>query len=116
MAPLGANLSVPSSSLSGGQLALTVTNAYGTNVTLVSLIAPVNPNPTNIVFAVANNQMTLSWPADHTGWQLQAQTNSLNVGINTNWVNVTGSTTTNQVVVPIGQANDAVFYRLLFNP
>ena len=34
--------------------------------------------------------MTLTWPTDHTGWRLQSQTNSLNVGINTNWVEVPG--------------------------
>ena len=56
----------------------------------------VNTNPTNILFSAANSQLTLSWPADHTGWQLQAQTNKLSVGINTNWVNVSGTTGTNR--------------------
>ena len=76
----------------------------------------VNPNPTNIVFAVTNNLLTLTWPADHTGWQLQAQTNSLSVGISTNWVNVSGSITTNQVAIPINLTNGSVFYRLIYNP
>ena len=58
--------------------------------------------------------LTLSWPADHTGWQLQTQANSLSAGINTNWVNVVGSTTTNKVVVPINPINGTVFYRLVY--
>ncbi len=74
----------------------------------------VNTNPTNIVYSLTDNVLTLSWPADHTGWQLQMQTDSLSVGINTNWVNVAGSTSTNRVVVPINPANGSVFYRLVY--
>jgi hypothetical protein len=116
MAPLSANLSVPSSSLGNGELELTLTNAYGTNVTIVTLVSPVNPTPVPIVPIFTNDTLYLTWPADHTGWQLQAQTNSVSVGISTNWVNVSGSTTTNQVVVPINPANGTVFYRITYNP
>jgi Concanavalin A-like lectin/glucanases superfamily len=79
-----------------------------------AITLPVNPNPTNIVFSAANNQITLSWPADHTGWQLQAQTNKVSVGISTNWVNVSGTTVTNKVVVPVNLTNGTVFYRLVY--
>jgi len=71
----------------------------------------VNTGATNIVFSAANNQMTLSWPADHTGWQLQAQTNSLG----TNWVTISGSSTTNQMIITINPSNNAVFYRLFYS-
>jgi Concanavalin A-like lectin/glucanases superfamily/Immunoglobulin domain/Immunoglobulin I-set domain len=79
----------------------------------------VNTTPTNIVTAVTGSQgtgyqLTLSWPADHTGWTLQAQTNSLAVGINTNWVDVSGSGATNQVTVPLASTNGCVFYRLIY--
>jgi hypothetical protein len=76
----------------------------------------VNPNPTNIVFSVTNNLLHLSWPADHTGWQLQAQTNTTSVGISTNWVNYNPSTGTNQVAIPINLTNGTVFFRLIYNP
>jgi hypothetical protein len=76
----------------------------------------VNPNPTNIVFSAASNQLTLSWPADHIGWQLQAQTNGLSVGLSTNWVNVGGTTVTNKLVIPINLTNGTVFYRLMYAP
>jgi hypothetical protein len=81
-----------------------------------AFVPPINANSTNLVFSAKNNQLTLTWPSDHTGWQLQAQTNVLSVGINTNWVNVTGSTVTNQVVIPINLTNGSVFYRLIYTP
>ena len=61
----------------------------------------------------AGNQFQLNWPADHTGWQLQSQTNSLAVGLGTNWVNMTGSAQTNLVPVPLNTTNGAVFFRLV---
>jgi hypothetical protein len=79
-------------------------------------VPPVNSNPTNIVFSVANNQLQLSWPFDHTGWTLQAQTNSVKVGISNNWVNVSGSAATNKIIVPINLNNGTVFYRLFYAP
>ena len=115
-APDSANLSLPTSSLSPGQLELVLTNALGTNITAITLVSPVNPNPTNIVATVANNNLYLTWPTDHTGWQLQAQTNGVGVGLSTNWVNDNPSTGTNQVVVPINVNNGVVFYRLIYNP
>ena len=70
-------------------------------------------NPTNILFSVTNGTLTLSWPADHVGWFLQAQTNLLTTGLSTNWANVLGSDQTNLVVMPINPANGTVFYRMI---
>lgn len=88
-----------------------VSNEYNGIITVL-----VNTNPTNIVTSVSGNQLTLSWPADHTGWELQAQTNGLGAGLGANWVPVTGSTTVNQLVVPMNPANGTVFYRLVYPP
>jgi hypothetical protein len=118
MAPLPANLSVSSSSLSAGQLQLVVTNAYGTNITSIALVssAPsVNPNPGPIQFSMTGNQLALGWPTN-LGWTLQVQTNNLSTGLGTNWVDVAGSTTATNVVVPITPANGSVFYRLHYQP
>jgi autotransporter-associated beta strand protein len=41
--------------------------------------------------------LSFSWPADHIGWRLQAQTNSNGVGLSTNWFNVPNSFVTNQM-------------------
>jgi cellulose 1,4-beta-cellobiosidase len=67
-------------------------------------LAPVTINVTNV-----SGQLGFAWPADHTGWQLQSQTNRLG----TNWVNVTGSVQTNQVAMPVDKANGAAFFRLV---
>ena len=74
----------------------------------------VNTTPTNILFSVAGNQLTLSWPADHTSWRLQAQTNSSPAGLGVNWADLVGSSLTNRVVIPIGLSNGSVFYRLVY--
>jgi len=64
---------------------------------------------TNLVF---------SWPTNYRGWRLEYQTNSLTVGLSTNWTTVGGSFLTNYVVVPVGQGytnwppNSTIFYRL----
>jgi hypothetical protein len=112
MAPLAANLSVPSSSLSAGDLELVVTNAYGTNITTITLVNGVNPNPGRILYSVAGNQLTLSWPTN-LGWTLQTQTNGPGEGLTTNWVDVTNSASTNQVIVPTNPTNGSVFFRLI---
>lgn len=75
---------------------------------LVSLV------PTDITSAFDGANLTLSWPADHIGWRLQSQTNSLSVGLGTNWADVSGSTTTNQVITPMDAANGSVFFRMIY--
>jgi hypothetical protein len=71
----------------------------------------INYTPTNILYSVAGNLLTLSWPADHTGWFLQAQTNSLG----TNWVDLPGSSSTNLVTIPMNPINGSVFYRMMIH-
>jgi Concanavalin A-like lectin/glucanases superfamily len=89
-----------------------VTNEYQGIIAAVS----VNQTPTNIMASVSGNHLTLTWPSDHMGWQLQVQTNNLNVGLGTNWVNVSDSTNVNQMVVPLNATNGSVFYRLVYPP
>lgn len=74
----------------------------------------VNTNPTNIVTSLNGNVLSLSWPTDHTGWRLQAQTNSLTKGIGTNWVDVPNSTSVRQTNITINPANGSVFFRLVY--
>ncbi len=56
------------------------------------------------------NSLDISWPV--AGGRLQTQTNSVSVGLGTNWVTLPGSTATNRVIIPIDPANGSVFYRL----
>jgi fibronectin-binding autotransporter adhesin len=81
-------------------------------IKVLSGASPVDPTPTNITSSVSGNVLTLAWPSSHTGWTLQAQTNSLSTGLSGAWFDVAGSTTTNQVFVTINPANPTVFYRL----
>ena len=73
----------------------------------------VNTAPTNIVLLATASMLDLSWPADHTGWQLQAQSTSLTTGLGTNWVPVPASAYTNRVVTEISATSGAVYYRLI---
>jgi autotransporter-associated beta strand protein len=79
----------------------------------VTTYQAINPNPTSITSQLDGENLTLSWPLDHTGWQLQVQTNALNVGLSANWSVIEGSAEVNQMVVPVDVANEAVFYRLV---
>lgn len=80
----------------------------------VAGIAP--PEPPKLTFGVAGNALGISWSAEFLGHQLQVQTNALTVGLGTNWYAWPGSTTTNQVWVPIVPGNPAVFLRLVYPP
>jgi len=66
-------------------------------------------NSTNITATVSSNTLTISWPADHIGWTLQAKTNGLNSG---QWFDLPGSDVVNAVAIPINPAITSVFYRL----
>jgi autotransporter-associated beta strand protein len=80
----------------------------------LSVVVGVDLTPTSLVASVSSGQLTLTWPADHTGWRLLAQTNSLAAGLNGNWFDVDGSTATNQIALPIDPLNPSVFYRLTY--
>lgn len=93
---------------------VSATNAAGesANSTEVSAL-PTSSTPVGIIATTASGQLQMSWPADHTGWQLQSQTDNLASGLGTNWVNVGGSDQANQAAVPLSSSNAAVFFRLV---
>ena len=69
--------------------------------------------PTNLPSLTASStggSLTLSWPLAYYSYVLQSQTNTLNVGLSSNWVTV--PTVNNTITVPINPANGSVFYRL----
>jgi hypothetical protein len=104
--------------LSSSQVQGYVTN--NTDLAEVELVvtgfSSVNPSPTNVTASVSGGNLSLTWPGDHLGWYLQAQTNTLASGLGTNWVDVPGSSSVTNVVVPINPGNPAVFYRMSLNP
>ena len=82
---------------------------------VLAVVPPYSTTPTNLTYAMtATNSLVLNWPADHIGWRLQYQSNSLATGLGKNWINWPGSTATNIVVVPIGVDLYSVFFRLVF--
>lgn len=76
------------------------------------LVVPIGPTgPAYLTNTVAGNQLSLAWPAGQ-GWRLQMQTNSLSVGLGTNWIYLTdGSVSSTNVTVNPGVPT--VFYRLV---
>jgi autotransporter-associated beta strand protein len=89
------------------------TNTLATDGTLRFTVT-VNTTPTNLTVVVTGNQINVSWPADHTGWRLQVQTNSLSTGLGTNWVTVPGSDSVNNLTFTIDPTSGAVFYRMIY--
>jgi len=70
------------------------------------------PQPaTNVLnLSLEQNTLQLDWPADHIGWNLQAQTNP---GINSQWFPISGSSLTNHLDLTLDRANTSVFFRLI---
>jgi hypothetical protein len=77
-------------------------------------IVTVSTTPPQISFGVSGGLLQFGWPADHTGWRLEAQTNSAGSGLGANWMTVPGSAATNQMFVPIDQAVGNAFFRLVY--
>ncbi len=100
-----------------GNYSLTAVALYnGTNNASAPVGISVMPatNAPNVAFSETGSTLQLSWPADHTGWLLQVQTNANTIGLSSNWITVTNSMTTNGMVVPIQTWNGGAFYRLIY--
>ena len=80
----------------------------------LSVVQSVATNSVNIDTSSLGGGVQLSWPADHTGWRLQVQTNPLTAGLGTNWFDVGGTAATNNWLVQPDPGNGSVFYRLIF--
>lgn len=99
-----------------GVYSSTTSSAYLTGSGSLLVLPPVNTNPTNIAVSISGTNLTLSWPADHTGWRLLVQTNNL-PGISANpadWAAVSGSASTNYITIPITPGTRAGYYRMVY--
>jgi cellulose 1,4-beta-cellobiosidase len=112
-----AGLAFTNTGLSNGTVyyfVVSAVNAGGESTNSASVSArPTSSAPVAVSATNVSGQFRFSWPVDHTGWQLQAQTNSLALGLGTNWVNVPNSAQTNQIMVPLSTTNGSVFFRLV---
>jgi autotransporter-associated beta strand protein len=86
---------------------VTDNTAVDGSVTVASVVATTKPT---ITAKITGGVLQLTWPAG-SGLHLQAQTNSVAVGLSNNWVNTTGGTDGSYSVTP-NPAKGAVFYRL----
>lgn len=83
-----------------------------TNGVLSVVSAPSAPSPTLLTNSYSGGMLTLAWPAGQ-GWRLQQQTNALSIGLRTNWVDVTDSSTSSTNITVDG-TTPTVFYRLVY--
>jgi polygalacturonase len=95
---------------------VSATNSAGESVNSAQASAAPLPSiaPVHITLITGGGQMQLNWPQDHLGWHLQVQTNYNPSGIGSSWTTWSGSSTTNQVFVPIVPTNGSVFLRLTY--
>ncbi len=107
-------VNLPTNAASG--VSYTWTNKLTLDGTIQVLTATggVNTNATSLTSVVTGTQLILSWPADHIGWRLQAQTNFLSTGLYTNWVTIPGTETGNHYTNTLNPANGSVFYRMVY--
>ena len=83
-----------------------------TNSIQVSAL-PTSSTPTQLGFASDGSQLAFNWPQDHTGWQLQSQTNPLAVGLGSNWFTMPNTDLTNALALPLDPSSGSIFFRLL---
>jgi hypothetical protein len=115
-ATYSATFTVPSSG--SHKLAFVGTDANGGDNTVLIDNVQIALAPSlaqlNLAYAVEGEQIQLLWPASHTGWELQMQTNPPYAGLSANWVTVTGSPLTNQLILPLVPADGSTFFRLAY--
>jgi len=106
------------SGLTGGTLyyyVVTATNAFGESLMSNEVaVRPVSTSSPPLNLAVNSNKIQLYWSVDHTGWRLEAQTNSLSAGLGTNWTTVANSAATNNMLLPLTETNASIFFRLAY--
>lgn len=91
------------------------TNGVGQSANSVQAIAqPVSFAPVSMNPLLLGDQLQINWPSNHTGWELEMQTNPLGGGISNNWMVLPGSNLTNQFLIPIDPGNGSAFYRLAY--
>jgi fibronectin-binding autotransporter adhesin len=92
------------------------TNTLATDGTLrvVSTASPILSIQRTASCGPSLQCIAVSWPADHTGWRLQVQTNSSSAGIGTNWFDVPNSGRSDSATFTIDPSVRSVFYRLVY--
>ncbi len=93
----------------GASWDLTSLNVDGT----IKAVLPPSPTLTNSVSG-GGTTLDFVWDPAYIGWRLYVQTNTLSVGLGTNWVAIQGTEGTTSYSAPIDTSSGAVFYRLSY--
>jgi hypothetical protein len=94
----------------GGKAALQSSAVSDSSISDSVTATALQPVTGILTVTLNQNTLTLDWPADHIGWTLQTRTN---VGINSQWFPIPGSSTINHLDLLLDRANSSVFYRLV---
>jgi len=102
-------------SLTPGQTVMWDTSQLTVNgsITATNVVTAGPTTPVPITFSLSGGTLTLNWP--ESGWYLQAQTNALSAGLQTNtlsWYTLPGYDTGTNATISVDTANPTVFYRL----
>ncbi len=82
----------------------------------IGVKASISTSPFTITSTVVGNSLNLSWPADHQGWEVLIQTNSITKGLSSNWIPVPGSVNGTTWSVPLDPNNGSVFIKMVYPP
>ncbi len=84
-------------------------NAVGESPNSLQVSArTVSSSPMNLSLNLSGGQLQFTWPADHTGWRLQMNTDLST----TNWQDVAGTDATNSISVQ--PTNSGAFFRMVY--
>ncbi|TAL00267.1 MAG: hypothetical protein EPO07_09900, partial [Verrucomicrobia bacterium] len=107
---LGPPLTLAMSAMALAGLAVTAHSSTTLGTAFFDQVS-IRPDTSPIVsHTVGNGQLQLFWPATHTGWWLEAQTNF--AGLGTNWLSIANSTVTNRIFAVTGATQGGMFFRL----
>ena len=90
----------------GSGLGFTFTNG------VLSVVTTMANYSTNITSKVNGSNLEITWPATHLGWMIQAQTNTLSVGLSGNWVTISNTATQLGYTNTLDATKGTVFFRL----
>lgn len=109
-----ASVQLPATDASGATYTWENNLGLDGSIRVLTATGGIPTTPTNLVVDVITpGTITVSWPPYYVGWALEAQTNTLDVGLSTNWVRIPASTTTSTLEFPIDPAHGAVFFRMV---
>ena len=103
---------------SAPMVSLGVLNGYTGNLSFIGNTLLLNITariPPTLTVNQAGNSLQFSWTNSLGNFKLQSQTNNLNVGLSTNWLDYPGGDTS-PLIVPLDAVPDTVFFRLVSTP